>query len=262
MENQTTGDAGGVWVNGGELVMNPGVEIKKMAAQRGGGVLIDAGGQFFMNGGTIGGDFLGDGNTASGQNAGGAVLVAGGSFNMLDGKIQFNNTQDAVSGGGVLVMGGTFTMLDGKIQFNNTQDAVSGGGVLLHSGSFNMSGGLITGNTAGSNNYGVCIYGRLYSYDSQPSFMMTGPAEITSDNTVFLASNNATITIGGGLSASPAANIIYYNNPSAGTTPLLQASSSDLIADNYNRFLYNDESNHIKEIPTLYGYSIWFGFYK
>jgi hypothetical protein len=297
-----------------------------MAAQRGGGVLIDAGGQFFMNGGTIGSDVPGDGNTASGQNAAGGVLVADGSVTMVDGKIQFNSTQDNVSGGGVLVAngsfymldgiiqentvsgslsgggvlvtngsftisdgiiqentasgslsgggvlvtGGSFNMVDGKIQFNHTQDVISGGGVLICTGSFNMSGGTITENTTGNpNNYGVYISGTLYYSDPLPSFIMSGSAEITQDNMVFLANFRdgfgfyMSIAIGGDLSVSPAANIIH-ESPSAGTTYLLQASSPALIEDNYDKFLYNGDWNRIKGNPaTKEAYrNIWYGLYQ
>ncbi|MDR2629488.1 MAG: hypothetical protein LBC60_01040, partial [Spirochaetaceae bacterium] len=166
-DNETTADAGGVWVNGGELVLNPGAEITGMAAQRGGGVLVDTYGTLFMNGGIIAG------NTASGVNGGGGVLLlSGGTFTMVDGTIQSNRVLEESSGGGVLVIGGpydmSFNMFGGTIQYNRAEDKNSGGGVLVigvldidgkYNMSFNMFGGTIQYNRAmaGSSGGGVGI---------------------------------------------------------------------------------------------------------
>jgi hypothetical protein len=149
MDNKTTGDAGGIWVNGGELVLNNGAVIKGMEAQRGGGVLIDSYGRLNMNGGTIGGEFPADGNTASGANGGGGVLVLDGSFNMVGGIIQSNNAMAQGSGGGVLVVDGSFGMFTGTIQSNNAEAEGSGGGVgVSPTGTFNLYNGAIKGNSA------------------------------------------------------------------------------------------------------------------
>jgi hypothetical protein len=80
---------------------------------------------------------------------------------------------------------------------------------------------------------------------------------------VFLSSN-AIITIGGILSASPAANIIH-ENPVSGTTYLLETSSSSLITENFDKFLYNGAAGHIDDTPiseTYYGQIAWYGVYK
>jgi hypothetical protein len=332
-ENQSTGNAGGVWVNGGELVLNNGGIIEKMSAQQGGGVLVDGGGKFVMNGGTIGGGLL-EGNTVSGVNGGGGVLVADGSFSMLDGIVQSNHAQAGGSGGGVLVAAGSFDMIGGIIQSNNAAADGSGGGVgILNGGTFTlyngtiranealgpggsanpesggavylagdpnnwgtftmyggtiggdnpedantaiigangvcsifgkfiMSGGIIKGNrAAGTSNYGVYAhnpYNYFYSYDHTSPFTMTGSAQVAEDNQVFLSSY-ATITIGGALSALPAADIMV-NSPSDGTR-LLQASSSSLITENFTKFLYAGSPGHIKNTPTGSG-STWYGVYQ
>jgi hypothetical protein len=281
--NQTSSDAGGVWINGGELVLNPGSQIKGMVAQRGGGVLVDNNGRLSMNGGTIGGALPADGNTASGVNGGGGVLVMGGSFYMLGGTIQSNTAEAGSSGGGVGIFGnGIFNLHEGTIKGNRAlgsgPGAESGGGVLLTGvyspgngyisigrfnmyggtiggenpaedantagigangvyvidGRFTMSGGEITGNTNGTDDYGV-----FYSQKGGNNFTMMGTARIDEYNKVFLAPNTL-ITIGGGLSASPAANIIMDPPPASGTTRLLEASSSGLITGNYGKFQYDD----------------------
>jgi hypothetical protein len=139
-DNTTSSDAGGVWVNGGELVMHQGTAITGMAANRGGGVLIDANGKFTMNDGTIAG------NTVTGEEAGGGVLVVSGSFDMSGGNIQLNvaETSAKQSGGGVGVLsgigtnGGIFNQTGGVIHENTANGEHSGGGV-FSCGMFNMN---------------------------------------------------------------------------------------------------------------------------
>jgi hypothetical protein len=158
-DNTTTADTGGVWVNGGELVMNRGATITGMAANRGGGVLIDANGKFSMNGGTIAG------NTVSGEEeAGGGVLVATGLFTMFDGNIQSNEAAAAKSGGGVGVLsGGTFNHSGGEISGNTAHGTNSGGGVYVYEGKLTMNDAdpVIQTNEAllGSSGGGVYIEG-------------------------------------------------------------------------------------------------------
>jgi hypothetical protein len=156
----TSGDAGGVWVNGGDLILNPGAEITGMTAKQGGGALIDTDGTLFMNGGIIAN------NTASEVNGGGGVLLLdGGTFTMAGGTIQLNRVLRESSGGGVLVLGNvydtSFNMFGGIIQFNRAEGDNSGGGVLVISGgwssgyvSFNMFGGIIQFNRAADDNSG------------------------------------------------------------------------------------------------------------
>jgi hypothetical protein len=141
-DNTTSSDAGGVWVNGGELVMNQGAVITGMAANRGGGVLIDAKGKFTMNDGTIAG------STVTGEEAGGGVLVVSGSFNMSGGNIRLNEASAKLSGGGVGVLSGIgtgatqdrgiFNQTGGVIRENTANGEHSGGGVFSY-GLFNMN---------------------------------------------------------------------------------------------------------------------------
>jgi hypothetical protein len=113
--NKTTGFAGGVWVDGGELIMNSGSVIKRMEVTNdlqqefGGGVLIANNGNFVMLGGTIGGTDPGDGNIVNNSYAsfgGGGVMIAQGSFVMYNGTIRGNR----VNYGG----GGVYSPWDGK----------------------------------------------------------------------------------------------------------------------------------------------------
>jgi hypothetical protein len=246
--NTSAGDVGGVWVNGGELVLNNGAKIKQMEALQAGGVLINNNGKLTMNGGTI------EENTASGTSGGGGVLVAlTGTFDMAGGSIQSNHTEGANSGGGVLVVvrnatySSTFTMVAGSIQSNHAEGADSGGGVYTGGGSydgepnFSIHGGTIKDNenTLGEN---CDVYvpagipedlGPPKRAEVKKTFMMTGAAEI---ERVFL-SPYAVITIGGGLSASPEVRIIMGAAPASGTT--LLSGSPSLIQGNYDKFVYD-----------------------
>ncbi|MDR2629834.1 MAG: carbohydrate-binding domain-containing protein [Spirochaetaceae bacterium] len=129
--NDTDSDAGGIWVNGGTLIMNHGAMIKEMAALRAGGVLIDNGGDFILVDGTIGGTDPGDGNRVKPlYSGGGGVLVAGGFFDMYGGVIASNKAEAEHSGGGVAVSGrGSFTHHAGTITKNTAHSPHSGGGV-------------------------------------------------------------------------------------------------------------------------------------
>jgi hypothetical protein len=165
INNITTADAGGVWVNGGALILNSGVEITGMEARRAGGVLVDALGNFIMSGGTIGRKDYG--NTASEENGGGGVLVASGSFDMNGGTIEHNSALEKFSGGGVCVLReGTFNLNIGTLKKNTAQEVDSGGGVCVISDYndvvnfvMNGAGALIDDNTAKKARSGGGLYG-------------------------------------------------------------------------------------------------------
>ncbi|MFP3090418.1 right-handed parallel beta-helix repeat-containing protein [Treponema sp. TIM-1] len=173
--NETSSTAGGVAVNGGTLIMNPGSVIKKMKALRAGGILISGNGMVIMSGGTIGGTDPNDGNSVSAYYSGGGVLINGGSFNMYGGSILSNKAEGSsfseCAGGVALVhfpgVGGMikseFTFNGGTIKGNTAAGEHSGGGV----GAFGTAGSSITisgtavieGNTVtrASSGGGVCI---------------------------------------------------------------------------------------------------------
>jgi hypothetical protein len=200
LDNKSSGDTGGVWVNGGVLVMNARAAVKAMKGRRAGGVFIDGGGRFVMNGGTIGGEDPdgSDGNQVSGDHGGGGVLVVQGTFDMNGGVIQSNTAAAAYSGGGVAVLakgtfnqyGGTitentaayensaggvyvvgnFTMhtLTAVIEKNTTRAAYSGGGVYIDGDegtSFVMTNGIIRENTAENANSGGGLFFSHYHYN-------------------------------------------------------------------------------------------------
>ena len=153
--------AGGVYINhGGSFTMNGGTIKNCTSESDAGGVFIANGSSFTMNGGFISG--------CSAEDNGGAIDLEGGSFTMNGGELQ-NNTA-LHSGGAVLVCNdtgsSTFTMNDGKI-YNNKTTAVckttayywGGGGVAVFGGStFNMKAGDIFYNTSANEGGGVLVY--------------------------------------------------------------------------------------------------------
>lgn len=124
---------GGVYIDGGTLIMETGSSIKNNTANdQGGGVYI-AGGTLKMET-----DSSINGNTASNQ--GGGVFINNGEFNMTGGTIS-GNTVTSGNGGGVFVKdtGSTFNMSGGTINGNTATD---GDGV-YNDGTFNISGSAI-----------------------------------------------------------------------------------------------------------------------
>jgi uncharacterized repeat protein (TIGR02543 family) len=212
-------------VGAGELVMHAG-EIKgnsrtsSNSTIRGGGVGVQSGGTFTMNGGSINGNTYDTTNYANG----GGVGLTGGTFTMNGGSIENNITR---WGGGVYIDSGTFIMNGGTISGNKVQNTydTKGGGIFgsnfvmnggtisnneaigasaigggVFGSNFVMNGGTISGNTSTANGKGV--YGG--------NFTMSGDAQISADNAVYLETNLGTskvIFVHGPLSAAFAAAI-------------------------------------------------------
>ncbi len=160
----TGGDAGfggGVVINdGSQFIMNGGL-ITDNTAIRGGGVCVGyntGSGTFIMNGGKI---------TDNNANFGGGVCVMSNMFEMKGGEISGNTANN--DGGGVWTQT-TSKMSGGKIAGNQ---ATNGGGVYISSYTFEMTGGEISANTASNNGSGVC--------DCRSTFKMSG-GEITGNN--------------------------------------------------------------------------------
>jgi len=202
---QNTNNASLIFINNkGNLIMNNGAKISGNTAYtasfitppHGGGVYVEIGGTFTMNGGEI------SGNTAisSPSSQGGGVFVNGGTFIMNGGKISGNTASSSSNislGGGVYMEGGTFTMNGGEISGNTAASSSfsQGGGVFVNGGTFIMNGGKISGNIVTS----LSSYGGGVSANS--TFIMNG-GEI-SGNTASSYSNTPTslggTSLGGGV---------------------------------------------------------------
>jgi len=125
--------------SGGMLIMKAGSKITGniRSSNSGGGVVIDAGGSFLMEGGDISGNRLNWGS-------GGGVFVSDGADFLMEGGRIFDNTA-STSGGGVYLANGRFTMRGGEISDNT---ASAGGGVYAYEGNFTIESGRVFGNTA------------------------------------------------------------------------------------------------------------------
>ena len=118
-------------------------------AENGGGIYVESGGRFTMNGGNIVGcRAASNGSGIYAESYGGGVYVDGGAFTMNGGSV---TGCVAMHSGGVYVKSGTFTLDSGTIQncTANGRGGVafgSGGGVYMEGDSqFTMTGGSITG---------------------------------------------------------------------------------------------------------------------
>ena len=160
---EANGNAGAVYVSGGELDMEGGTLSDNEATGYAGGVWVD-GGTFKMIGGTIVGNKCGT--------YGGGVYVSGtnGKFEMSGGIISGNT---AKNGGGVYVNDGTFEMSGGTIEKNtaaNDTNGNGGGGVFVNSGTVKMYNGDILGNFADGRGAGVSMVGGTFDmYDGKIS---------------------------------------------------------------------------------------------
>ena len=167
----------GVYLYGGEFIMESGSIHDNSADYRGAGVYV-ANGTFTMNGGEI------YSNTSENQLDGGGVYVENGTFTMNDGEIYSNTSDNQLNGGGVYVgwnedsdnpLIGKFIMNGGTI---HDHDAALGGGVYIdgldlpetfnETVSFVMKGGTISGNSSEVDEEigggGVLVYGEKASF--------------------------------------------------------------------------------------------------
>ncbi len=188
--NDSTG--GGLYVNGGILVLENGSIEGNYAGIEGGGVYLKNNAQVFMNGGHISGNIA--------DYSGGGVYVGGNStFSMQSGFIEKNTTYntDTFSGGGGVYIddGSTFIMRGGYISLNSS--ASYGGGVRLGTYNsnvavFDMRGGSIINNTAAAsfNGGGVFVPSR-----NDVLFKVQG-GSVIKDNTIGGTISGSTLTGG------------------------------------------------------------------
>ncbi|MDR0642700.1 MAG: hypothetical protein LBG07_09605, partial [Treponema sp.] len=182
----TTGNGGGVYIDGDCKVKFSGGSITGNKAASGGGVYVhgpDSGsndGEFYFIGGSI------SGNTATGTKVGSIanpVTTQGGGGLYVGGRITAtlynatvaNNTAQGGSGGGVLIAAANpnnnsgyrdaeefgLNMFGGSISQNNSYGAASphgGGGVYVAQGAFDMDGGNISGNYSKRQGGGVFVW--------------------------------------------------------------------------------------------------------
>ena len=163
-----TPDASGLWKWGtsGTMTINGGV-IYGGNAENGGGVYVEGGGQFTMNGGNIVGG-------SSKWRGGGVYVEGGGKFEMNGNAAIVGCAAQSRCGSGVYVAeNGTFIMNGGTIR--DCAWSLEGGGV-YNAGQFTMNGGTIRNCTASE---GGAVY-----HDSSAPLILNGT--IISDNSAAL----------------------------------------------------------------------------
>ena len=157
---------GGVRIEeGGTFTMNGG-EISNNQAFYGGGVFVTTGSYFNMYGGTVSRNTAKVGNEVYAYTSSPSPSY----FNMHGGTVSsvnlsfscFNMYGGTVSGGGVYVgESSSFNMYDGTVTGSTVTGVFGGGGVYINGSSFNMYGGTISGNT-GEYGGGVQVYAHSY----------------------------------------------------------------------------------------------------
>ena len=184
--NSSNKYGGGVYVNnGGTFNMNGGA-ITGNHANYGGGVYVKSG-AFTMNGGTITGNTSSGGYGTLGFGGAGVYVEASGNFIMNNDASVTGNTMGygSTGGGGVYVNGGTFEMHNNASVTNNTANNSKGsfgGGVYVNGGTFKMhNNASVTGNTATNgtlNGAGVYVSG-----SGNDTFTMNDNASVTGNTT-------------------------------------------------------------------------------
>jgi len=186
--SNSSGNGGGVSVNGGTFEMYENAIVSGNTAANGGGVNVTGGNFAMQDSATV------SGNTAT-DNGGGVYTQ--GTFTMQGGATVFGNTADN-NGGGVYAQG-TFIMQESAKVSGNTVNGSddsksSGGGGVYVTGdnaSFTMKGDAsVSNNTANGNNYysvprnnsgggGVCVFGSDVSNTPVVDFKMEGNASVS-----------------------------------------------------------------------------------
>ena len=207
---------GGVCVQNGAFFTMEGGNIScNFSEIGGGGVYVCNGGSFTMTDGTIGGSDVNDANMDKSISYGGGGVFVNGKFTMSGGTITRNIT-DANGGGVAVTADGTFTMSGTAVISANEASGGSGGGV-YSAADFTMTGGTISSNTATGG-------GGVYMINSK---------KITMDGGAI--SGNIATTNGGGLYLYDGSTAEIGKNTS-GSAPQISnnAATNDGTAGNDN----------------------------
>lgn len=166
------GNAGGVYIEGGNLIMEDGSSIIENTSNAGfgGGIyssIYEHEGTVYNGTVTING---GEVSNNSAMYGGGGVYIDSGDFTITGGKISENTTSSIDGeGGGVYVKDGTFTIENDALISKNTSCG-NGGGVFAEGGIITINGGSISENIFSNNSSGG---GGIYLTDTA-HLTMTG----------------------------------------------------------------------------------------
>ena len=191
----------------------------------GAGVLINQGGTFVLNGGTI------VGNTITNNNSGSGVRNDNGIFTMNGGKITYNKA--GRHGGGLTTTGSENCTVHGG-EISNNYAALSGGGVQA-AGSFALTGGSIVNNASGNPGGGVYAGGGL---TISGNVKITGNTASGKADNLYLASNN--LTVSGNLADGAQVGVNMQ-------TPGVFTNSTDTAFNDASKFISDNASYAVRK---------------
>ena len=211
--------------SGGNFIMNGGTIFGNQNYSDAGGVRVygnddDAGlpgGVFTMNDGNIIGNYA---------NWGGGLYLNGGSvFNLNGGSVLQNY---APNGGGGVLTWGTFNMSGGTVAKNSS---IGPAGIYLFEGEFHLSGGTITGNTSSRDQGG--LGGAAKTYISGNPVVTGNTSRGNTSN--FNIPNGKTLTLEGALTEGASIQINTQANPNDGN-PII-------FVDGWGEYMGDEDPN-------------------
>ena len=264
--NFATGDYAGIYgIDTGTVRIKTGYVSYNAASSNGGGL----GGNFILEGGTVSGNKASNGagvyipngvttssitsgtvssNIAS-TNGGAAYIVNGGKLTLSDGTISAN---EAINGGGIFTYNytstsyGTFEMSGGTLSGNKATGASGKGGAIYNTGTVTMTGGAIGASgslntAAGTNGQGGAIYQNGTFNVSGSAYVYPGSEK---SNDVYLTSGKS-VAVNGSWSGSQASTSKMTLTPptwTRGTTVVSKGSSlsGNITTDILNKFSVSD----------------------
>ena len=190
------GNAGGVYIKGGNLIMEDGSSIIENTSNAGfgGGIyssIYEHEGTVYNGTVTING---GEVSENSAMYDGGGVYIDSGDFTITGGKISENTSSIDGEGGGVYVNDGTFTIENDALISKNTSCG-NGGGVFAEGGNITINGGSISENIFSNDGYGG---GGIYLTGTAHLTMTGGKISNNYPKDYYLSNN----TFGGGVYVS------------------------------------------------------------
>lgn len=217
-ENTAKENGGAICINNGSVNITKGIINSCIATNGGGGAIYISGGDFTMDGGSIG-EVVDEQKNGSKASKGGAIYVTGGNFTMNDGEIIGNTATE--SGGGIQISDGNVYITGGLIEYNlargEASDAGYGGGIFVDGGEVvKITGGEISHNIAAKNGGGIEIKtDKTVTVDIYSGMFFENMAE-GSGGAVGVDCNNGTINVGkqgcDGLSTSSHSHPIILDN--------------------------------------------------
>lgn len=215
LKNGRTSFGGGVCISG-TLTMNTGTTISDNAATSatgaGGGIYIENGGKFYLNGGTIS-------NNEAPAAGGGVFVLSGGTFEMTGGSISNCKTTATNGVGGGLYASGSIKITGGTISANLASDTGLGGGKNIYI----TSSATVTSIPDGDNSFyddatktdgkadAICLasghnFARFNNPNSNAHYISKVTSSFTGDATIYLGSSTGGDTTWTGLHREIAAD--------------------------------------------------------